>query len=397
MERRFQIIGTGLGVAAQLTVEAQQAIMRAGAVFATARLAEGLQTLRSDICVCAIGELGKLARASSASTAALLVSGDVGFFSAARQLSRQLSPYGEVELLCGLSSMQYFCARLNIPYDDALPVSLHGRQGSLLGACSYHRKVFALTGGTHTAASLCAELEAAGLGALRVHFGENLGAPNARILSATAAEIARLSCHDLAVLLIENDAPADCTRPIFDCDLTRANVPMTKEEVRWVSVAKLCPQPGDIIYDIGAGTGAVTLELARKANRGMVYAVERKPEAVRLLAQNRAKLGGYNIKLIEACAPDGLDDLPAPDAVFIGGSGGNLREIFRVLIAKNPAVRIVVNAIALETLEEARAAWQECFGALPAVVQLTAARGKAVGRYTMMTANNPVFIISGGE
>ena len=104
--------------------------------------------------------------------------------------------------------------------------------------------------------------------------------------------------------------------------LTRGKVPMTKEEVRWVSVNRLTVRPTDTVWDVGAGTGAVTLELARKASDGTVYAVERKPEAVALLHENRIKLGGYNVKIIEGPAPEALENLPAPDCVFVGGSGG---------------------------------------------------------------------------
>ena len=163
-----------------------------------------------------------------------------------------------------------------------------------------------------------------------------------------------------------------------------------------MSAAKLAVRPHDTVWDVGAGTGAVTLELARRASQGTVWAVERDPEAIALLCLNRAKLGGYNICPVEGAAPAALQELPAPDRVFIGGSGGHLREILHIVQSKNRAARVVINAIALETLHEATAALEEMGFANRAVVQLAAARGKAVGKYTMMTANNPVFIISGG-
>ncbi|MCB6367009.1 precorrin-6y C5,15-methyltransferase (decarboxylating) subunit CbiE [Intestinibacillus massiliensis] len=396
MGRCFQIIGAGLGDESHLTLEAREAICGAGAVFATARLADGLRSLRPDIAVQPIGRLAQAARSASADPVAVLVSGDVGFFSAARRLREQLLPYGTVRLFCGQSSLQYFCAKIGSTYDDAILASLHGRQGSLLGPVSYHGKVFALTGGEHTAQTICRELADAGLGAIQVHLGENLGAPEEYIASADAQFFAQRTCADLAVLLIENAQAADCTQPVYDRDLLRGKVPMTKEEIRWVSVSKLGVHPADTVYDIGAGTGSVAFELARRAHSGIVYAVERKPEAVELLIQNRARLGGYNVKIVEAAAPQGLDALPAPDAAFIGGSGGNLHEILCLLKHKNPAVRVVINAIALETLQEAMAAMGSLDFANVEIIQVAAARGNAVGKYTMMTANNPVFIISGG-
>ena len=243
---------------------------------------------------------------------------------------------------------------------------------------------------------MCKTLADAGLGGLTVHLGENLGAADERVETGTAETLADQSCGNLAVLLIEHPDAVNASQPVRDGMLTRAKVPMTKEEVRWVSVSRLEVQPHDTVWDVGAGTGAVTLELARKASDGLVYAVERKPEAVALLHENRRRLGGYNVLIIEGAAPDALEALPAPDRVFIGGIGGAMRRILEIAKQKNPAVRVVVNAIALETLHETQAALSALGFADVEITQLSAARGRSVGAYTMMTANNPVFILSGG-
>lgn len=392
MSRTFYIIGAGMGAPDSLTGEAVHALAASGAVFATQRL-----TVVCDrAVVCPFDRLAAQAVASGAQTVSVLVSGDVGFFSAAGRLRGQLAPHGDVRLVCGLSSMQYFCAKLGVSYDDACVRSLHGRAGSILGAVSYHKKTFVLTGGENTAPKVCKTLADAGLGGLTVHLGENLGAADERIQTGTAETLAAEVCGNLAVLLIEHPDAVNAYEPVRDEMLTRAKVPMTKEEVRWVSVSRLAVQPRDTVWDVGAGTGAVTLELARKASDGLVYAVERKPEAVALLHENRAKLGGYNVHIVEGAAPDALEALPAPDCVFVGGSGGAMRRILEIAKQKNPAVRVVVNAIALETLYETQAALSALGYADVEVTQLSAARGKAVGPYTMMTANNPVFILSGG-
>ena len=392
MSRTFYIIGAGMGAPDSLTGEAAHALAAADAVFATQRLT----AVCDRAAVCPFDRLAAEAVASGAQTAAVLVSGDVGFFSAAARLRAQLAPHGAVQLVCGLSSMQYFCAKCGVSYDDACVRSLHGRAGSILGAVSYHKKTFVLTGGENTAAKVCRTLSDAGLGGLTVHLGENLGAPDERIETGTAAALAEKLCGSLAVLLIEHPDAANACEPVRDGMLTRAKVPMTKEEVRWVSVGRLAVQPRDTVWDVGAGTGAVTLELARKASDGAVYAVERKDEAIALLRENRQKLGGYNVHIVEGAAPEALEPLPAPDCVFVGGSGGAMRRILEIAREKNPAVRVVVNAIALETLHETQAALSALGFADVAITQLSAARGKAVGPYTMMTANNPVFILSGG-
>ena len=392
MSRIFYILGAGPGAPAALTGEARQALAASDAVFATARLT----ALDEKAVVCPFGELAARALDSDAPTVAVLVSGDVGFFSAAARLREQLAPYGEVRLVCGLSSLQYFCAKLGVPYDDVCVRSLHGRAGSILGAISYHKKVFALTGGAQNAQTVCRALADAGLGGLTVHLGENLGMETERIVHGTAAELATQSCGNLAVLLIEHPDAVNAAEPLRDAMFTRAKVPMTKEEVRWTACGRLFVQLGDTIWDVGAGTGAMTLELARRACDGVVYAVECKPDALELLAENRCKLGGYNVQIVAGRAPEALEALPAPDCVFVGGSGGELRRILAVAKVKNPAVRVVVTAIALETLEEARRALVELGFANVEVSQLAASRGKAVGSYTMMTALNPVFILSGG-
>lgn len=392
MSRIFIIIGAGMGTPDTLTGEARRALDTADAVVATARLA----ALHPRAMVCPFGELAARAVQAEGGTVAVLVSGDVGFFSAAARLREQLLPHGDVRLVCGLSSLQYFCAKVGVSYDDACVRSLHGRAGSILGAVSYHKKVFVLTGGAQNAQTVCRALTDAGLGGLTVHLGENLGMETERIVYGTAAELAAQSCGDLAVLLIEHPDAANAAEPLRDAMFTRAKVPMTKEEVRWTACGRLSVQPGDTVWDVGAGTGAMTLELARRACDGVVYAVECKPDALELLAENRRKLGGYNVQIVAGRAPEALEALPAPDCVFVGGSGGELRRILAMARGKNPMVRVVVTAIALETLEEARHALVELGFANVEVSQLAATRGKAVGPYTMMTALNPVFLLSGG-
>lgn len=392
MARTFYIIGAGMGAPDTLTGEAHRALDEADAVLATARLA----ALDAKAIVCPFGELAARAMQADGDTVAVLVSGDVGFFSAAARLREQFAPHGEVRLICGLSSLQYFCAKLGVPYDDVCVRSLHGRAGSILGAVSYHKKVFVLTGGAQNAQIVCRALADAGLGSLTVHLGENLGMETERIAHGTAAELAEQACGDLAVLLVEHPDAANAAEPLRDSMFTRAKVPMTKEEVRWTACGRLAVQPRDTVWDVGAGTGAMTLELARRACDGLVYAVERSEEALSLLEENCRKLGGYNVQIIAGRAPEALEILPAPDCVFVGGSGGGMRRILALAKEKNPAVRVVVTAIALETLEEARHALIDLGFANVEVSQLAASRGKAVGPYTMMTALNPVFILSGG-
>lgn len=183
-----------------------------------------------------------------------------------------------------------------------------------------------------------------------------------------------------------------------DSCFARGNIPMTKHEVRAVSLAKLALFPGAVLWDVGAGTGSVSIEAGqylREVGSGAVYAVEREPEGVRLIRENRARLlpGWEGIKVICGRAPEALSSLPAPTHVFIGGSGGNLHAIIRRILDKNREARIVVNAVTAETLAACLEA-VEIFGFSDhECVQVAVSRLEQTGRCHMYRARNPVHII----
>ncbi len=394
MGRRFYIIGAGPGAGEFLTAYAKEKIKQSEEVLAaSSRIAlvyEGADAYPYT-------GLAEAVKKSKAGTVSVLVSGDVGFFSAAQELHDELRQYGEVELVCGISSMQYFFAKAGVPYEAVKVKSMHGREGSVLGAVSYNKKVFVLTGGRYSASYIVNELCEAGLGGLTVRIGENLGSESERIETGEAWRFRDKALGRLTVLLIENENAADPDEPLRDNMFKRVNgIPMTKEEIRWVSVAKLSVKSTDTVWDVGAGTGSIGLELARKAYDGVVYAVELDTEAVKLLKENRKKLGGYNVRIIEGRAPEAFEELPKPDRVFIGGSHGKMRLILEKIKEKNPKARVVINAVTMETLFEAHRAMRELGYTDVDIIQLSVSRGSPAGSYTMLRAVNPVFIISGG-
>lgn len=172
---------------------------------------------------------------------------------------------------------------------------------------------------------------------------------------------------------------------------------MTKEEVRAVSIAKLDLTPGAVLYDVGAGTGSISIEASRQLAGGTVYAIERDPEALSLLEQNRARFGAEAVRLVPEEAPEAFAGLPAPTHAFVGGSGGRLEEILYGLREKNPRVRIVVNAAALETLGRLLA-WLKKNGVEADLCALQASRGRVLGGYHLMEGMNPVYVAAfGGE
>lgn len=395
MKRQFMIVGAGMGMPEGLTEQAKKALCTADCVFAPERLAEGLSSVCDSITV-GMSEMAERAIACGAQTVALVMSGDTGFFSLTNRIQHTLRPYGTVQIIPGLSSMQYLCAKCGIRYDDTYILSLHGRSGNILGAVSYHKKVFVLTGGQHTAQSICQDLHQAGMSGVQVILGENLGSAEEQIVEGTAETFASRQTGDLAVLLICNEAAVDARQSLRDDQFTRGQVPMTKQEVRWAAVNLLDIQKQDIVYDIGAGTGSVSIELARHAERGLVYAIERKDAGLELIEYNRKVLGAFNVIPVAGHAPEAFSGLPIPDAAFIGGSGGELPEILAWLKEQNPDIRVCVSAIAVETLATALESMKKLEYANLDVCQISAARGKKVASYTMMTANNPVFLLTGG-
>lgn len=173
----------------------------------------------------------------------------------------------------------------------------------------------------------------------------------------------------------------------------RGNVPMTKSEVRAISLAKMALQQDSIVYDIGAGTGSVAVEAALLVPDGKVYAVERQEEGCELIRKNKEKFAINNLTVIHGLAPECLPGLPIPDRVFIGGSGGNITDILDLILARNPAVTIVINCITLETMAQVM---QYLAGkAITAeVIQVQISRAEQLGGYHAMKGQNPVFVIT---
>ncbi|MGB9825199.1 MAG: precorrin-6Y C5,15-methyltransferase (decarboxylating) subunit CbiT [Desulfofundulus sp.] len=168
---------------------------------------------------------------------------------------------------------------------------------------------------------------------------------------------------------------------------------MTKEEIRAVTLAKARLAPGQVVWDIGSGTGSIAIEAARLIGDGIVYAVEQKTEALELIRKNIDHFNQKNIQVVEGRAPEALFPLPAPDRVFIGGSGGKLGEIIQLLAERlNSGARLIINALTLETLTQALTLLGPSWG--KEVVQVAVTRTVCRGHYHLMQALNPVWLIT---
>ena len=392
------LIGMGAGTPETLTAQSLAALRRADWIFGAKRLLEQLPagcTEHRKALYKAEEILAWIAQ-TKAETPVVLYSGDTGFYSGAAGLLEQLRAQGqEATVLPGLSSVQLLAAALGRPWQDWKLVSAHGCACDPVAACSAGQPVFFLTGGAETPDTLCAALVQAGLGKTAVTVGEDLGTAAQKITQGTAAEIAGQSFASLSVLLVEAaPVPIRRTPGLPDEAFLRGEVPMTKQEIRAAALAKLGVRPEETLWDVGAGTGSVSVELALAAPRGRVYAVECEPDACTLIRKNREKFAAKNLILIEGRAPQALEALPAPDAVFIGGTKGGMAAVVDAVLAKNPHARICISAIALETLSAAIAALT-AQGLSAEVTQIAVSRTRPAGRLHLLTANNPIFLITG--
>ena len=392
------LIGMGTGQPENLTLQGLAALRQADLILGARRLLAVLPAGCTENRAAAYrpDEVAELLQTSGAENAVLVYSGDTGFYSGASSMMEKLEALGvRARVLPGLSSIQLLAAALGRPWQGWNLVSAHGRTCDPVAECMQGRPTFFLTGGSEDPATLCAQLAAEGFGDVQGVVRQCLGTPEEKLFRGSVKELAAGRFNSLSVLLVEAAEVLPRRAPgLPDEAFERGDVPMTKQEVRAAVLAKLAVRPEDILWDVGAGTGSVSVELALAAPRGRVYAVECRPEGCALIKANREKFRTRNLVLVEGLAPAALSDLPAPDAVFIGGSKGSLAAIVDAALDKNPDARICVSAIALETLSAAVAALT-AKGRTVQVSQIAVSRAKAVGGLHLMMAQNPIYLITG--
>lgn len=330
---------------------------------------------------------------------ALIVSGDPLMYSLYKTiLNQEISADWEMEVIPGIGSMQMLGAAFGETMEDARLVSVHGRSrtpGSVALCVTENPKVFFLCSKEQGPAWLSRIMLDYHLDDVEVFAGANLSYEDQILESGSPAEMAKKEFPSLCVAMIKNPHPRPVTRPCFlsDEDFERGRTPMTKEEIRVLILHKMKIHPDDVIWDIGAGTGSVSVECARQAPFGQVHSVERDEAAVHLIEKNRDKFELDNLFIYQGDAAERTADLPVPDKVFIGGSGGKLGEIMKNIAAFDREIRVTVSAVTLETIAEAG----EILGNYDAdydVIQATVGRGRKIGSYHIMDTNNPVMIFT---
>ena len=427
-ERKISLIGCGMGNRANMTAEAVAVLDRAELVFGAERL------LRD----CGFDQPQKVSKdkpqkawayylaedilpvlMETTGDAAILFSGDSGFYSGAAKMREALAEAAEagklaakLEIYPGISSVSYLAAQFGIAWENAAILSVHGKgraenwAARVLYTVRTNEKTFLLLSGVSDLREIGKLLQEEGeLADCRILAGFQMGAQKQELLELTPVRCMEQEKEGLYSIFILNPlwkSPA-ATHGLPDAVFLRDKVPMTKEEIRAVSIAKLRLTRNARVFDIGSGTGSVAVEIARLSPEIRVWAVERKPEAAALIRKNAEKFHLRNIEVKEASAPDCFSERPfLPTHVFIGGSSGYMREIpgkLREMRDQNDGmqfqgIRVVATAVTFETMQELLQIAVEPDVRDYSIVNIAVTRTREAGRYHMMQAENPVWICS---
>jgi len=346
---------------------------------------------------------GALARISGTEgPVVVLASGDPGFFGIVRLLGRQFGREN-LRVMPGLSSVSLAFARAGLAWDDAVTVSAHGRDPRrAVNVCRAHPKVAVLTSPNFGPAEL-----AEALGGLDRTFvvAEKLGEPDERVFHGAAGTVTGMEWKGPNVVLVLDEGRMSGARGWISSDFRspgRWALPegefehrsgmITRSATRAFVLSRLGPGPGDLIWDIGAGSGSVAIECARLG--AAAIAVERDPESCALIRRNIGRHEVY-VQVVEGAAPEALHDLPEPDAVFVGGSGGAFEEIVK-LSAVRARRTVVLALVTLERVVPATRLLEDC-GLEAETELLQTSRMKGVGDLHRLAAANAVFVVSGSR
>lgn len=396
LKPQITLLGIGMGSRDTLTIEGEKALEKAELLIGARRIADSVKMPHHTVIYEYDSEkiLKCIEENSQYEHIVIALSGDVGFYSGAKKLLHNLGE--DTRVICGISSVVYFMAKAGLSWDNAKIVSAHGRNCNLVSLICHSKKVFSILGTKDGISSLAGRLVSYGMGDVLLYVGENLSYENEKIFVKPARELVSYEGDALCVVCAYNENASELmsTHGIKDECFIRGKAPMTKEEVRTVSLMKLGLSEDSVCYDVGAGTGSVAVEMALRAHQGKVYAIEKKEDALALILENKKKFAADNLEIVGGCAPEAMEELPVPTHAFIGGSSGNLKDIIRLLLNKNPEVKIVINCITLETVGEAMEAIREFDFQERDIVQMSVSRSKEVGRYHMMMGENPIYIFT---
>ncbi|MFK0524942.1 precorrin-6y C5,15-methyltransferase (decarboxylating) subunit CbiE [Paenibacillus illinoisensis] len=400
---RIRIIGVGEEGAAGLTADSLNLIQEADVLVGGERQLQYFPAFAGEKLMIKSGLsdlIVKIKALQDTHNIVVLASGDPLFYGIAGYLARKLGP-DQLEIRPNLSSLQLAFAKLGESWHDAVLESVHGRPlKGLAQRIDGQAKIALLTDEYNSPAAIGAYLQQFGMTEYDAYVAENLGGPDERARHYTLDELAAAECSPLnvVILLRRKDAPAPRKGFGFADEEFHQRKPekglITKREVRAFSLSELRLGEDSIVWDIGAGSGSVAVECTRLAPRGQVFAIEKNEGDLVNIEANRIKFR-TDFTVLHAKAPAGLDELPNPDAVFIGGSGGELAQLIDLCASRlRPEGRIVVNAATIETLHDSMKAMREA-GMDASVTLLQTARSKPILNMTRFDGLNPIYVITG--
>ena len=333
-----------------------------------------------------------------------LFSGDISLCSGAKKAAEVFEEAGyEVYKISGISSVALLAGRLGLGLEDCDVISAHGRECNVTGYAARSKRLIVLPSSCGHAREIAKGIfEAAASDDVKIIVGYELGTSDEQIFEVRSDDLETALLSDdekgKCLMYIDNDKASrtPVVRALTDDMFIRGNTPMTKEEVRAISVRKLSLCSDSVFYDVGAGTGSVSVEAALLHPDIKVYSIEKDAEALELLEKNKEKFGAENITVVKGAAPGAMRDLPAPTHAFIGGSGGNLGDIMELLKQKNPEVKIVINCVTLETFTQVLELAKSGNYGEPDIVQVSACRYRKAGNYHLADAINPVYVVTFG-
>lgn len=390
----LNIVSGGMGNPELYSQESLDIMKNSTTVLTTKRIGDQLKKSFRNIHILDINEI-MLELENSNNDVTVIVSGDCGFYSLSKIIIEKFHYKYNIRSFSGTNSMQYLLSKLNKSYDDILHISLHGRKGMAVSAVAYNPEVFLLCDNHNTVKKIISDLRKSGIKGISITIGENLSSKHERIITGDIESLYNQDFSDLSVMYIENNNYANRHCRLCDNDFIRDKVPMTKENIRTISIDRLEILPTDIVYDVGAGTGSVSVAAAYKAYSGKVYSIEKSMKAINLIEKNRIKFGAYNIDIVHGNAPVLCKELPMPDKAFIGGSSGNLNIIIKWLVDKNPNIVLCINTVTLESLSKAVECMKEYDFFDVDISCINCSNAHKIGGYNFMKADNPVYIISG--
>ncbi len=402
-QQNIYLVGAGMGAVDAWTGEVASTVKNADVVFGAERiLASVKQKIVKVPFYLAKDIIPYLKEHSNYQNAVVLFSGDTGFYSGMEKfneaIEKEISKNNwkvKVWILPGISSISYLAAKLHMNWQDAKIISMHGRNANVIGAIKKNQKTFLLVSGIVDIQSICEKLMLQNMEQVQISLGFSLSYDDEKIYTFYPANIPEKLAQGLYTCFFYNPmATQVLTYGLADDLFIRDKVPMTKSEIRAVTISKLQLTKNAVVYDIGSGTGSVTIECAELSDKIHVYAIEKKPEAMELTKKNCEAFDLNNVTYVEGDAPKVLLNLPSPTHVFIGGSSRKLKEILEILKDKSPSVRVVINTVTLETLCEISNLIASMEVQDLSITQIQVSHGKEIGVYHMMQAENPVTMFS---